>query len=329
MRSFQAGEPIGWGIIGCGDVVLHKSGPSILQSGGSRIVGVMRRDVAKARPFAASNGIAICTDEPLEIIHNPEVDIVYVATPPSSHLEYVLAAAAGGKHVLVEKPMGLCVEEDQLMIDACDRSEVELFASYYRRFYPAIHHIKSLLDGGIIGDPVTAVVDFAQPPHSARDWGWRLQSELSGGGLFVDTVSHRIDLLNFFFGPPASAYGLVSAASAKEGEELTALLVQYENVLATVTGDFVTGRQSDCLILRGTGGSLELNDIEQGNFRITKNEDTEDFTFDKIRPPHKGLIRHVENVLRGQAKNICSRRDALFTDWILDTAIRKRASKAG
>jgi predicted dehydrogenase len=289
----------------------------------------MRRDVAKARSFASTHSIALCTDDALEIIQNPEVDIVYVATPPSSHLEYVLAAAAAGKHVLVEKPMGLGVAEDKRMIDACDRSGVELFVSYYRRFYPIIQHIKSLIEGGSLGCPVAAVVDFAQPPQAGRDWGWRLQRESSGGGLFVDTVSHRIDLLNFFFGQPASAYGIMSDASPNEGEELTTLIAQYETALATVTGDFVTGRQSDRLILHGTGGSLELNNIEGGNLCMTRNGDKENVTFDTVRPPHIGLIRHIETVLRGQDKNICSGRDALLTDWILDTAIRGRSSKPG
>ena len=142
---------LGWGIIGCGNVVEKKSGPSILKSGGSRIVGVMRRDAEKARPFAEAVGAALCTAEADEILNHPHVDIVYVATPPSSHKQYVLAAAAAGKHVLVEKPMGLSAAEDQQMIDACRQAGVQLFVAYYRRFHPHVLKMKELIDSGRIG----------------------------------------------------------------------------------------------------------------------------------------------------------------------------------
>ena len=181
-------EPLRWGIIGCGDVVERKSGPSIAQTGGSRIVAVMRREIDKARPFAEANDVAVCTADPGEIVAHPDLDIVYVATPPSSHLEYVLAAAQAGKHVLVEKPMGMSAAQDREMIAACAEAGVELFVAYYRRFPPHVLKMKEVIDSGAIGRPVAAEIDFAQPP-SGWDPGWRIQPEISGGGLFVDVVS--------------------------------------------------------------------------------------------------------------------------------------------
>ena len=157
-------DSLNWGIIGCGNVVEKKSGPSILMAGHSRIVAVMRRDVAKARPFAEAHRIPLCTANAAEVINRPEVDIIYVATPPSSHKEYVLAAARAGKHVLVEKPMGLSAAEDTEMIAACEQAGIELFVAYYRRFHLHVLKMKELVDSGRIGYPVMAQIDFAQPP---------------------------------------------------------------------------------------------------------------------------------------------------------------------
>ena len=220
-------DSLNWGIIGCGNVVEKKSGPSLLMAGHSRIVAVMRRDVAKARPFAEAHRIPLCTADAAEVIGHPGVDIVYIATPPASHKEYVLAAARGGKHVLVEKPMGLSAAEDTEMIDACQQAGVELFVAYYRRFHPHVLKMKELVDSGRIGYPVMAQIDFAQPPIPGYDWGWRVRPETSGGGLFVDVVTHRIDLMVYLLGKPETVYGLDAVFdSASRVEEAAALAVK-------------------------------------------------------------------------------------------------------
>ena len=144
---------LGWGIIGCGDVVERKSGPSIEQAGRSRIVAVMRRDGEQARAFAERHGVPEWTAEAEEVLSHPDVDIVYVAPPPSSHEEYVLAAARRGKPVLVEKPMGLNAGQARRMIAACDEAGVELFVAYYRRFQPHVRKMRALIDEGRIGRP--------------------------------------------------------------------------------------------------------------------------------------------------------------------------------
>src|SRR5882757_10269989 len=98
---------IRWGIIGCGDVTEVKSGPALQRATGSALVAVMRRDRAKAEDYARRHGVARAYDDAAALIADPDVDAVYVATPPSSHAAYTLAAARAGKPVYVEKPMAL------------------------------------------------------------------------------------------------------------------------------------------------------------------------------------------------------------------------------
>src|SRR3954462_7196180 len=94
-----------WGIIGCGDVTEVKSGPGFQKADGSALIAVMRRDGDKARDYARRHGVPCAYDRAEALIADPEVDAVYIATPPSSHLDLACLVAEAGKPCLVEKPM--------------------------------------------------------------------------------------------------------------------------------------------------------------------------------------------------------------------------------
>ena len=311
-----------WGIVGCGDVVEKKSGPSIRDAGASRIVAIMRRDIDKARAFAEQYDVELCTDDPAAVIAHPHVDIVYVATPPAAHKAHVLAAAAAGKHVLVEKPMGLSADEDREMIAACREAGVELFVAYYRRFQPHVLRMKELLETGAIGEPVSAQVDFAQP-STGRDWGWRTQPAISGGGLFVDLVSHRIDLLVHLLGKPTAAHGL-SATNDGRVESAAALAVKFQGgAVASITGDFASPRRIDRLVLTGTQGIITTDDLDRQSFELQRDGQIERLAFERFAAPHLGLIRHIQNVLAGNDVNRTSGEQAMHTDMILDHGLAR------
>ncbi|MBN2583174.1 MAG: Gfo/Idh/MocA family oxidoreductase [Planctomycetes bacterium] len=318
---------LGWGIIGCGDVVEKKSGPSIIQAGGSRIVGVMRRHAEMARPFAKAHDIALCTDDANKVIGHPEVDIVYIATPPSSHKEYVLAAARAGKHVLVEKPMGLSATEDREIIAACKSAEVELFVAYYRRFHPHVLKMKELIASGRIGRPVTAQIDYSQPPAPDTHWGggWRVQPETSGGGLFVDVVSHRIDLMVYLLGDPDEVCGLTATFDpASRVEQAVSLSVRFaDGALCSIAGNFVSRRWADRFVIAGTEGVIESPRLDGHTFDLRIGETVEEFCFDPYPAPHLGLIRHIERVLAGREANASSGTEGLLTDRILDEGLHR------
>ena len=142
---------IRWGIIGCGNVTEVKSGPGFQKARNSALVAVMRRNAALAQDYAGRHGVPRWYDDGAALIADPEVDAVYVATPPSSHKGYVLACAAAGKPVYVEKPMALDHGECEEMIAACRAANVPLFVAYYRRALPRFLKVKELIDGGAIG----------------------------------------------------------------------------------------------------------------------------------------------------------------------------------
>src|SRR4029078_10487220 len=144
-------KTIRWGIIGCGDVTEVKSGPGFQKANHSALVAVMRRDGRLARDYAERHEVSRWYDDAAKLIHDPEVDAVYVATPPSSHKQYTLMSAAAGKPVYVDKPMALKFAECDAMICACRDAKVPLFVAYYRRALPRFLKVVELLRSGVIG----------------------------------------------------------------------------------------------------------------------------------------------------------------------------------
>src|SRR6266566_54015 len=133
---------IRWGLIGCGDVAEHKSGPGFQQAADSALVAVMRRDASRAADFAARHGVPRWYSDARALVDDPEVDAVSIATPPSSHLELALLACAAGKPALVEKPMALNHAECVRMVKAFRAAGVPLFVAYYRRAQPRFRQLK-------------------------------------------------------------------------------------------------------------------------------------------------------------------------------------------
>src|SRR5699024_4274467 len=144
-------ETVRWGIVGVGDVTETKSGPGLQQAEGSALVAVMRRDGAKAADYARRHGVPRWYDDADALIADPEVDAVYVATPPDSHADYAVRALRAGKPVYVEKPMARTATECEEILSASRRAGLPVFVAYYRRAMPRFATVKELLEGGAIG----------------------------------------------------------------------------------------------------------------------------------------------------------------------------------
>lgn len=157
-------DQINWGIIGCGNVTELKSGPAFNKVDGSRVVAVMRRDAPKARDYAQRHGIPAWYNDSGELINDPEVNAVYIATPPSSHAEYAIRALEKGKVAYVEKPMAVSYSDCVRMQEFTRHTGIPLYVAYYRRFLPYFIQVKKILDEGQLGDLLFAKIDFHIPP---------------------------------------------------------------------------------------------------------------------------------------------------------------------
>jgi predicted dehydrogenase len=139
-------KKINWGIIGCGDVTEIKSGPAFNKVKNSSLVAVMRRDVEKAKDYALRHHVPKWYANARSLINDPEVNAIYVATPPSSHEEYTLAAINAGKPVYVEKPMTVNFASANKMANAAKEKNIKLSVAHYRREIPIFKKIKTLLE---------------------------------------------------------------------------------------------------------------------------------------------------------------------------------------
>ena len=163
----------------------------------------MRRDRAKAEDYARRHGVPRWYDDADALIHDDEVDAVYIATPPDSHRDYAVRVLAAGKPVYVEKPMARTTAECEEMLAAAERAGLPLFVAYYRRAMPRFGTVQQLLHDGAVGQVQAVSVRNSQPAviDDGADVPWRVRPEISGGGHFVDLASHTLDLLDHLLDP--------------------------------------------------------------------------------------------------------------------------------
>ena len=191
-------DTIVWGIIGCGNVTEKKSGPAFNKVEHSRLHAVMRRDANLAKDYAVRHGVKAWYNDADLLINDPEVNAVYVATPPDTHKKYAIQAMEAGKAVYVEKPMALNFSEAREMTAVPKATGMPLFVAYYRRKLPGFVKLKALLEEGRIGKLQSVNMQLYKPPSAdelAGNPNWRVIPEISGGGHFVDLASHQLDYL--------------------------------------------------------------------------------------------------------------------------------------
>lgn len=271
LQGIRERGQVRWGIVGCGDVTEVKSGPAFRRLPGSSLSVVMRRDGRKARDYAERHGVPRWTDDAAEVIEADDVDAVYVATPPASHAEYVLRAAASGKPVYVEKPMATGLAEAETMVRACEQAGVPLFVAYYRRALPRFELVRKLLQDGRIGEPTLLQADLQQPaPADAAQAGWRWDPAVGGDGLLLDLGSHGLDLFDHWLGPIDAVHGFAASRLpwSQVADEVVGSFRFASGVHGTAAWSFSGASQRDLIRVSGTRGSVELPLFDEGPVRV-------------------------------------------------------------
>jgi predicted dehydrogenase len=320
---------IRWGIIGCGNVTEVKSGPAFQKAQGSQLVAVMRRNAALAQDYAERHGVPKWYADAGALIHDPEVDAVYIATPPDSHRAYTLAVAQAGKTVYVEKPMALNAVECQEMVAACRAAGTPLFVAYYRRALPRFLKAKELVTGGSIGEVRFVEVLLTMPLeiHPPDQLPWRLRPEIAGGGLFVDLASHTLDFLDFVLGPVSRVYGFArNQAGAYPAEDIVSGAFEFQNgVQAMGTWCFNSFESADRITFVGSAGKVTLSTFGTEPVQLETPGGTE--VFDLPNPPHvqQPLIQQIVNELLGLGSCVSKGDSALRTSWVMDQLLSERA----
>ena len=316
-------KTIRWGIIGCGNVTEVKSGPGFQQANHSELVAVMSRDGEKARDYAARHQVKKWYDDPGRLANDPEVDAIYIATPPSSHKEYVLLAAKAGKPVYVEKPMALSYKQCQEMNWACQNAGIPLFVAYYRRALPRFLKIKSIIDSGEIGEVRFVNVTLYKPPFKddlAKKNNWRVQPEISGGGYFVDLACHTLDILQYYFGHIIFAQGNAADQGGLYPAEDMVIgnFIFSSGVQGTGTWCFSAYDNLDRTEVVGNKGKITFATF--GNDPVVLETKSGRQVFDLPNPVHiqQPLIQTIVDELLGKGKCPSTGETAARTNWAMD-----------
>ena len=320
-------KKINWGIIGCGDVTEVKSGPAFNKVKNSELVAVMRRNAAKAKDYAFRHNVSKWYSDADGLINDPAVNAVYIATPPSSHEAYTIAALRAGKPVYVEKPMSLNTPSAENMMKAAAEKNGKLVVAHYRRAQPLFQKIKQLLAETRIGELRFARLaickrSLSKQELSVEKTAWRVDPALAGGGLFHDLAPHQLDLLYYFFGEvdKASGFatnqaGLYAADDMVTGNILFKSGVQFGGVWCFNVSE--SGEEDSCEIA-GDKGKIVFSFFEQQPVRVSVNGKTETFSFDTLQHVQQPMIEQVVNYFLDEGPNPCSAEEGVKVMKLID-----------
>jgi predicted dehydrogenase len=218
---------LGFAIIGCGSIARFHA-RAIAEVRGAKLIGCYNRSPAKADALAAEFGV-VAYSTLAALLADPTVNVVVIGTPSGAHLEPGLAAAAAGKHVIVEKPLEITLARCDRLIAACRNAGVRLSTIFPSRFHDAAIEMKRAVDEGRFGRLTLgdAYVKWFRSQQYYDSGQWRGTWELDGGGALMNQAIHSLDLLLYFMGPLTA----VSARSATLAHERIAV---EDTVVATL-----------------------------------------------------------------------------------------------
>ena len=324
-------EKLIWGIIGVGNVCEKKSAPGLQKVEHSEVKSVMRRNVGKAADFAQRHKVPNFTGNADDVLNDPEINAVYIATPPSSHTELALKAAKAGKITYVEKPMANSYKECQQMVNAFKEAELPLFVAYYRRALPNFIKIKQLVDEGVIGVVRTVNVQFYQSLKKVDlnndPTNWRVNPDIAGGGYFNDLASHQLDYLDYLLGPIKTATGIkANQAGIYQAEDIVTANWVFENgIIGNGTWCFSTAEiaRKDYTLIVGDKGTIEYETFGNGDVILKTNENDEQvFHFQMPEHIQQPLIQQMVDELRGEGKCPSSGVSAARTNYVMDLILK-------
>jgi predicted dehydrogenase len=318
---------VSWGIIGCGDVTEVKSGPAFNQVPGSRLMAVMRRDAAKAADYAARHGVGRWYDDASAMMDDPDINAVYIATPPAYHAPYAIEALRRGLCVYLEKPVTLNAAEAEALVAVVQQSGARLTAAHYRRALPMFLFVKDLLDQQAIGAVRTVHIRTWQPARPAlvthTQAPWRLNPALSGGGYFHDLAPHQLDLMLYFFGMPKWMQGLAlnQANISPADDHVTGTILFDNDIVLNGSWSFnVSERdQVDECLIAGSEGSIRFPFFGKAvSWQNNSVSSVQTRYFEHPPHIHQPMIEQVVNYFQHKAANPCSIEEAATGMRIMD-----------
>lgn len=315
---------IRWGIIGCGNVTEVKSGPAYQKTEGFQLLAVMRRDAEKVKDYAKRHGIKKYYTNAEELINDDEIDAIYIATPPDSHMYYALKVAEVGKPCCIEKPLSPCFEDSCTIYESFIKKQIPLFTAYYRRSLPRFKQVNTWLQNKSIGEVRHVTWQMSKAPNDidlSGEYNWRTDPKIAPGGYFDDLASHGLDLLIYLLGDIKDAFGIsLNQQGLYPAKDAIAASWMHE-CGATGTGawNFGCDRNEDRVEIFGSKGKIEFSVFNEEPLILSYNGKQEKVF---IENPENIQLYHVENMKKQLfGENFIhpsSGHSAIHTSWVMD-----------
>lgn len=325
-------KQINWGFIGCGEVTEKKSGPAFNEVEGSQVVAVMSRSENKARSYAERHHIRKWYTDAQELIDDPDVNAIYIATPPSSHATFAIMAMRAGKPVYIEKPLAASYNDCIRINRISEQTGVPCFVAYYRRYLPYFQKVKEIIENGTIGKVINVQIRFSVPPRdldykNEKELPWRLQPDIAGGGYFYDLAPHQIDLLQSIFGVITRAHGYpANRAHLYKAEDTVSACFFFENGVTGSGSWCFVGHESakeDRIEIIGDKGSLSFSVFTYEPIVLITSEGKQSITVPNPSYVQLPMIKHVIEHLQGIGHCDCTSISATPVNWVLDRVLWK------
>jgi len=304
---------LNWIVIGIGDITKKRVIPAIQVEPRSKLYGIVTRNPAKAVPYNTRVWPALD-----DALRDPSVDAVYVATPVFLHAPQTIQSLSAGKHVLCEKPMAMNEPEAAAMVRAAQETGKTLGVAYYRRCYPKVQRAKELLKAGALGIPVIAELTSHMWFDGEGGRSWLVDPAKAGGGPLFDIASHRIDVLNFWFGQPLQVTAQLSNVVHHYAvEDNATVMIEYPNgVRGVVDVRWHSKISRDECRIRGTEGEMDLSPLNGPELVYPGAPES--------LPSHPNLhypmIENFVAALEGKSQLLSSGASAYWTDWVTERA---------
>ncbi|MCM1108170.1 MAG: Gfo/Idh/MocA family oxidoreductase [Clostridium sp.] len=322
---------IHWGFIGCGEVTEKKSGPAFSIIPGSSVEAVMSRNKEKARSYAERHHVNKWYTDAQELINDPNVNAVYIATPPSSHATYAIMAMKAGKPVYVEKPLAASYEECARINRISEQTGVPCFVAYYRRYLPYFNKVKELVKNGAIGQVINVQIRFAVPPrdldYNSHNLPWRVQRDIAGGGYFYDLAPHQLDLLQELFGPILKVQGYyTNRGGLYATEDSVSACFQFPGGLpGSGSWCFVAheSAKTDRIEIIGDKGQICFSVFTYAPIALHTERGREEIVVPNPEHVQLPLIQNIVEHLQKKSTCVCDSVSATSVNWVMDKILNK------
>lgn len=314
--------PLNWGIIGCGKVTELKSGPAFNKVAGSKLAMVMRRNAALAESYAQRHHVPRWTTDADALINDPDINAIYIATPPDSHHAYALKVAAAGKVCCVEKPMALNTAQCAEMVAAFEAAGLPLFVAYYRRSLPRFAQVKRWVDEGAIGKVRHVHWAFTRAPNVAdrnQTPNWRTDPAIAAGGYFDDLASHGLDLLMHLLGDISHAQGIGTNQQGlyAAADAVTGVWQFASGAMGSGYWNFGASEAHDAVVIHGHQGQIEFAVFDEQPVRLSNPAGSQSLS---IAHPENIQFFHIENMqkhMNGEIIHPSTGKTAQLTNWVM------------